>query len=592
MNNFVVETGLLFITMIFVTGQVFDPVFSLYHPSDVSHTDRLFAELQQSESRPFVVQANEDELDVRNNDDNDDDDNDQPLVIFEDKPRLNYENINIRKDTKNDLKVHFRFPPPRKEIQNTETSQPPRIQYGFSPLERHPLDQKTPTSKPKILKTATSSITAKEERIKSESKEIKSQTVVIRPEVTTYLPIDKLNVSETIKQGENESQLTKSETRERVLYSSEKEIYSDKQLAPPRRVQKNEYDFQFQKLPTTQAPNINRPTQTNKPNINKPLTTYIPNINKSVKTIKPNINRPVTTFVPNVYKPAKTQTKTYIIDLDSTNKYFQDAKHPTTIVITKSLPLTKKPTYAYKTIVEGRRAPSHSFAFYQAEEHPKQEQSKKPVEIKKPISSQYGYVTNFKQTTQGVRQTNYDSSYTATSPDASYYLISENSYDRNVPSPSQQKAVYQSQQAVTQPAFTINDKTGPSVPAAPQIPGNYGYLGNGEPFGPSSVPGRAGADYPNYSEIPYTKFNCREFKMPGFYADMDTGCQIFHTCDMDMRRHSFMCPNGTIFNQEFFTCDWWYNVKCDDAKNFFELNAALFKDPPKIDNEEKKNRSI
>ena len=28
---------------------------------------------------------------------------------------------------------------------------------------------------------------------------------------------------------------------------------------------------------------------------------------------------------------------------------------------------------------------------------------------------------------------------------------------------------------------------------------------------------------------------------------------------------SFLCPNGTIFNQEVFTCDWWFNVDCGAA---------------------------
>lgn len=27
-------------------------------------------------------------------------------------------------------------------------------------------------------------------------------------------------------------------------------------------------------------------------------------------------------------------------------------------------------------------------------------------------------------------------------------------------------------------------------------------------------------------------------------------------------RHSFLCPNGTIFNQKKRICDWWYNVDC------------------------------
>lgn len=36
-----------------------------------------------------------------------------------------------------------------------------------------------------------------------------------------------------------------------------------------------------------------------------------------------------------------------------------------------------------------------------------------------------------------------------------------------------------------------------------------------------------------------------------------------------------MCPRGTIFNQKHRVCDWWYNVKCEDATEFYDLNLDL-----------------
>lgn len=33
---------------------------------------------------------------------------------------------------------------------------------------------------------------------------------------------------------------------------------------------------------------------------------------------------------------------------------------------------------------------------------------------------------------------------------------------------------------------------------------------------------------------------------------------------------SFLCPNGTLFNQHEFACDWWYNVNCADAPRLYE----------------------
>ena len=29
-----------------------------------------------------------------------------------------------------------------------------------------------------------------------------------------------------------------------------------------------------------------------------------------------------------------------------------------------------------------------------------------------------------------------------------------------------------------------------------------------------------------------------------------------------MVKYDFLCPNGTLFNQQYFICDWWFNVDC------------------------------
>ncbi|CAL1298196.1 unnamed protein product, partial [Larinioides sclopetarius] len=88
----------------------------------------------------------------------------------------------------------------------------------------------------------------------------------------------------------------------------------------------------------------------------------------------------------------------------------------------------------------------------------------------------------------------------------------------------------------------------------------------------SAVPGDPGTDYPNYYEIPLTNFDCKEFRVPGFYADVEAGCQVFHNCDTELQKHSFLCPNGTVFRQELFICDWWYNVRCEDSPDHFPPN--------------------
>jgi len=42
---------------------------------------------------------------------------------------------------------------------------------------------------------------------------------------------------------------------------------------------------------------------------------------------------------------------------------------------------------------------------------------------------------------------------------------------------------------------------------------------------------------------------------------------------------AFLCPNGTLFNQQVFVCDWWYNVDCNAAPNFYSRNQFLYSGP-------------
>ncbi|XP_059083570.1 titin-like [Tigriopus californicus] len=99
------------------------------------------------------------------------------------------------------------------------------------------------------------------------------------------------------------------------------------------------------------------------------------------------------------------------------------------------------------------------------------------------------------------------------------------------------------------------------------------------------IPGVPGKDYPDFKSIPPTAFSCENFILEGFYADTFTSCQAFHVCESGKRQSSFLCPRGTIFNQKHRVCDWWYNVKCEDSAEFYDLNLDL------ILLENKKNRA-
>ncbi|XP_058443255.1 uncharacterized protein LOC131425398 [Malaya genurostris] len=95
------------------------------------------------------------------------------------------------------------------------------------------------------------------------------------------------------------------------------------------------------------------------------------------------------------------------------------------------------------------------------------------------------------------------------------------------------------------------------------------------PPGPNS--GRPGVDYPNLSKIPETSFSCKEQRYKGFFGDPETNCQVWHYCDLNGGKASFLCPNGTIFSQVALTCDWWFNVKCSTTAQLYVLNERLYK---------------
>lgn len=93
-----------------------------------------------------------------------------------------------------------------------------------------------------------------------------------------------------------------------------------------------------------------------------------------------------------------------------------------------------------------------------------------------------------------------------------------------------------------------------------------------------SIPGEPELDYPIFSRIPTTSFKCDDkidgfdlkkiksfsiydlMMIAGYYGDVETRCQVFHVCtsipEAQAIKASFLCPNGTIFNQQVFVCQW------------------------------------
>lgn len=59
--------------------------------------------------------------------------------------------------------------------------------------------------------------------------------------------------------------------------------------------------------------------------------------------------------------------------------------------------------------------------------------------------------------------------------------------------------------------------------------------------------------YLDFDNLPDTNFSCVGKVIGGYYADLETSCQMFHVCTigqldepMDIR---FLCLNGTVFDQ-------------------------------------------
>merc|ERR1712106_869578 len=94
-----------------------------------------------------------------------------------------------------------------------------------------------------------------------------------------------------------------------------------------------------------------------------------------------------------------------------------------------------------------------------------------------------------------------------------------------------------------------------------------------------AIPGEPGEDYPIHGEVPETSFTCDGQVEGGYYSDPEAECQVFHICGGgsagSLIQYSFLCPNGSLFNQEYFVCDWWFNVDCSQAEDFYSLNDEI-----------------
>nr|XP_022919775.1 uncharacterized protein LOC111428474 [Onthophagus taurus] len=81
------------------------------------------------------------------------------------------------------------------------------------------------------------------------------------------------------------------------------------------------------------------------------------------------------------------------------------------------------------------------------------------------------------------------------------------------------------------------------------------------------------------------RFTCNG-RPAGYYADVDSGCQIYHMCDGLGRQFSYSCPNTTLFQQRMLICDHWYMVNCSTAENDYSANLLIGQKKPFVEDSE------
>lgn len=86
--------------------------------------------------------------------------------------------------------------------------------------------------------------------------------------------------------------------------------------------------------------------------------------------------------------------------------------------------------------------------------------------------------------------------------------------------------------------------------------------------------------YLDFDNLPETNFSCDGKVIGGYYADVETGCQMFHVCTIGQKGEvtdiKFLCLNGTVFDQETRVCERIDEVDCSKSEDFFGLNLELY----------------
>lgn len=98
-----------------------------------------------------------------------------------------------------------------------------------------------------------------------------------------------------------------------------------------------------------------------------------------------------------------------------------------------------------------------------------------------------------------------------------------------------------------------------------------------------------------FASVPPLNFTCDNKIAGGYYADIDTGCHIFHLCApsnlQTLTDHPFCCHPELVFDQRFLVCDRPENVDCPVSYRYY---SDQFDGPVKVqqrENEENESRN-
>ncbi|CAM1323045.1 Uncharacterised protein g8271 [Pycnogonum litorale] len=94
-------------------------------------------------------------------------------------------------------------------------------------------------------------------------------------------------------------------------------------------------------------------------------------------------------------------------------------------------------------------------------------------------------------------------------------------------------------------------------------------------------------------KIPETSFTCGG-RNPGFYVDPHPAsrCQVYHMCDTLERKHSYLCPNLTMFHQTHLTCAHAKQVDCRASETNYFVNSRLYESRESYLGENEKHATV